>query len=441
MEYWSNGVLGGTSHHSITPPLQYSTSSMFIIFQVIFESIRQAYQQLVGHKLRTFLSLLGITIGIWCVISILSAISSLEFNIRNSLETLGDDVVYVSRFSWRENPRENWFKMLRRPNPDYDDFQDIVRRVKTYQSAAYGYSMGGRSIEYRSTDISRVGIVGVTYDYGKIFSFEFDKGRYFSRAEYNTGKNLVVLGAVTAEKLFGKNIDPIGKRVKISGRKFTVIGVLKKEGKDLINPMDFDEAAILPFGAAKFLANLIKGGTIVVKADENVSLDQLKDNITAVIRSSRRLRPAEEDNFSLNTLSIVTNVFDVIFGSMNMAGWMIGGFSLIVGMFSVANIMFVSVKERTSMIGVKKALGAKQYMILLEFLIESIILCSIGGAIGLAMVYGSAVLATNISGFEFFLSTQNMIVGTAVAIITGVLAGFIPALRASQLDPVVAMRQ
>lgn len=414
---------------------------MLTLLQVILESIRQAYQQLTGHKLRTFLSLLGITIGIWCVISILSAVSSLEFNIRSSLQTLGDDVVYVSRFSWGENPHENWFKLLRRPEPDYDDFEDITRRVKTYQLAAYGYSMGGKSVEYRSTNVSRVGIVGVTYDYGKIFSFEFDRGRYFSRAEYNTGKNQVILGASTAEQLFGENINPIGKRVKIGGRKFQVIGVLKKEGKDLINPMDFDETAILPFKAARFLANLIKGGTIVVKADENISLDQLKDDLTAVIRSSRRLRPSEEDNFSLNTLSIVTNVFDVIFGSLNMAGWMIGGFSLLVGMFSVANIMFVSVKERTSMIGVKKALGAKQYMILLEFLIESIILCVLGGIIGLAMVYGSAILATKVSGFDFFLSTQNILVGTGVAVFTGVIAGFIPALRASQLDPVVAMRQ
>jgi putative ABC transport system permease protein len=219
-----------------------------------------------------------------------------------------------------------------------------------------------------------------------------------------------------------------------------VIGVIKKEGNDLVNPVDFDQAVILSINNTRRFSSVNWGAMIAVKAKEGISLDQLKDELTVTMRTTRRLKPKQEDDFALNQLSIISNVFDSVFGVLNVAGWIIGGFSMIVGMFSVANIMFVSVRERTRQIGIKKALGAKKYMILMEFLVESIILCMIGGGIGLVLVYLTANGASSATDFQFFLSQNNIITGTTVAIITGIIAGFIPALQAANMVPVEAIR-
>lgn len=413
---------------------------MRIFFKIFGEGIRQAIHQLISNKLRTFLSLLGITIGILCVISVLSAVSSLEYNIRSSFEQLGDDVVYVNRFNWGENPQDNWFKIMRRPEPDFDDYEAIVRNVRSYDKVAFSSFIGAKSMEYKSDNISNVFLLGVTYDYESIFQLTFDQGRYFSLSEYNNGSNIIVLGYEVAAGIFGEDGDAIGKKVKIAGRKMLVVGVLEKEGQDLINPVNFDQVAFIPYYTARSMMAL-EEGDIQVKAAAGVSTDQLKDELTAILRNERQLKPKEEDNFALNELSILSGFFDTFFGTLNIAGWIIGGFSLIVGGFSVANIMFVSVRERTGMIGIKKALGAKNYFILLEFLVESIILCILGGIVGLGLVYLLAKAATTLTGFEFFLSQSSIIIGVSVSIIIGIISGLIPAVQASNLDPVEAMRR
>lgn len=414
---------------------------MAIFFKIFWEGIIQAVQQLITNRLRTFLSLLGITIGILCVISVLSAVSSLEYNIRGSFEELGDDVVYVNRFNWGENPRENWFKIMRRPEPSYDDYEAIIRNVSSYDKVAYSSFMGRKSIEYRSDNVTNVIVTGITYDYEEIFKLTFEKGRYFSQNEYYGGSNVIVLGYEVAKGIFGENGNAIGKRVKVFGRKMVVIGVLEKEGQDLINPVNFDNIAFMPFYTARTIMDLSEEGDIMVKADKNVSTTQLKDQLTSTLRNERRLKPREEDNFALNELSVLSGFFDTFFGTLNIAGWIIGGFSLIVGGFSVANIMFVSVRERTNLIGIKKALGAKNHFILLEFLVESMILCVLGGFIGLGLVYLLTKAATAATDFEFFLSQSSMIIGISVSIFIGIVAGLIPAIQAAKMDPVEAMRK
>ncbi len=414
---------------------------MAIFLKIFWEGIIQAVQQLITNRLRTFLSLLGITIGILCVISVLSAVSSLEHNIRGSFEQLGDDVIYVNRFNWGQNPHENWFKIMRRPEPSYDDYEAIIRNVRSYEKVAYSSFMGAKSMEYRSDNVSNVFTIGITYDYEEIFKLTFDKGRYFSQNEYHGGSNVIVLGYEVAKGLFGEDGNAVGKRVKIFGRKMLVIGVLEKEGQDLINPVNFDNVAFMPYYTARTIMDLSEEGDIMVKAADNISTAQLKDELTSTIRNERRLKPIEDDNFALNELSVLSGFFDAFFGTLNIAGWIIGGFSLIVGGFSVANIMFVSVRERTNLIGIKKALGAKNHFILLEFLVESIILCILGGLIGLGLVYLLAKAATAATEFEFFLSQSSMIIGVSVSIIIGIIAGLIPAVQAARMDPVEAMRQ
>lgn len=416
---------------------------MVTLIKVILESFRQAWQSLVGNKLRSFLSLLGISIGIFCIIGVLSAVDSLEDNVRSSFDKLGNDVIYVDRFTWAEDPGNNYWKWMKRPRPSYKDFKAIQTKVKGADMASFFTVVGGKTAKYRSSSVEGGFLVGLTEDSGALLGLEYDKGRYFSKNEMLTGAPKLIIGGVIAEELFG-TIEPIGKKVKIGGRNLEVIGVLKKSGESLIDPMNFDEGLMINYRMAKKYANLKEGNKmhsqISVKAKEGVDVEALKDEITGVIRARRKLKPKEESDFALNELSLLSNLLDGVFGVLNSAGWMIGGFALIVGMFSVANIMFVSVKERTNLIGVKKALGAKRYVILIEFLIESVILCIIGGLFGLAFIWLLLTGITKAIDFPLYLDMGNAIFGLSVSILTGVLAGIIPAFQAANMDPVEAIR-
>lgn len=417
---------------------------MLTLFKIVSESVSQALQQLTANKLRSFLSLLGIAIGIFCIIGVTAAVDSLEDNVRGSFDKLGEDVVYVQKFMWGD-PGPNWRKYLKRPNMLYDDYEVLARKVSSAQMVTYSVGVGSKTIKYRSSSVDGVELQGVTYDFADMFSFQYAKGRYFSPAEYHSGANRILLGYKVAEELFG-SVDPIGKHVKVGGNKLMVVGVLEEEGENLVNIFNFDNSAVITYELARKIANLkpnnpFGNSSVQLKAGENVSLQQLKDDITWVMRNHRRLKPKEEDNFSLNTLSIISNLLTGFFSVLNSLGYIIGGFAIFVGVFSVANIMFVSVKERTNLIGVKKALGAKRYMILLEFLIEAIILCLIGGLFGLAIVFVIVKILSGAIEFELFLSAGNILFGIGLSIFVGIVSGVIPAMQASGLDPVVAMRQ
>lgn len=415
-----------------------------MFFKVIYESVVQAFQQLSGNKLRSFLSLTGISIGIICIISVLSAVDSLKDNISSSFEKLGNDVLYIDRMPWNEDPSQNWWKYTRRPEPSYEDLEMIKRKVKLSDKASFTVIIPRRTIKFGSSSVEGVIMAGVTDDYGDIFNLEFEKGRFFTPFESGTAANRAIIGAVLAEQLFG-SIDPIGKKIKIKGLNFQVVGVLQKEGNSIFSIFQLDEVVLISFNSAKKLINVKShytwGTSLNVKAKEGVALDDLRDEITGVLRGARKIKPREDDNFSINQLSMVTNMIAPIFSMLNIVGIIIGGFSIIVGMFSVANIMFVSVKERTSIIGIKKALGARQIIILLEFLIESVVLCLIGAAMGLLIVFGVLKLASAAFSYDIYLSTGNIMIAIMLAIVIGILSGVVPAWQAARLDPVEAMRK
>lgn len=417
---------------------------MKLLFRVIIESISQALQQLIGNKLRSFLSLLGVSIGIFCIIGVNSAVDSLEDNVRGSIEKLGDDIVYVQKISWAEDPGQNFYKYLRRPNISYEDFEAVSERVKSADMVSFHVGVGNRVAKY-GTNSMDIFYIGVTYDFGEMFKFEYDSGRYFSPSEYHFGSNKAILGYEVAQALFG-NIDPIGRSIKVNGRKLEVIGVLQKSGDSLVNVMNFDEGIIISYELARKIVNLKPnhpfGNTSVnIKAAEDVDVRQLRDEVTGTLRAHRRLKPKEENNFSINELSIISGFLNSFFGVLNMLGYFIGFFAILVGMFSVANIMFVSVKERTNIIGIKKALGAKSYIILLEFLIEAAILCLIGGVAGLLLVFVITTVLSQVIDFELYMSFGNIMFGIILSMVVGVISGMIPALQASRMDPVDAMRQ
>jgi putative ABC transport system permease protein len=416
---------------------------MKILLRTIYESIVQAVQQLTSNKLRTFLSLLGITIGIVCIIGVQSAVDSLQDNVMSSLKKLGDDVVYVTKQPWNEDPNVNFWKYLKRPNPDYNDYEAIKTKVKTADLAAYDVYIGIRTLKYRSNSVERVFCLASTYDFSEIYNVEFEKGRYYTPTEYYYAMNKVLIGHEVAEKLFG-TLEPIGKKIIMNGRDLEVIGVFKKSGKDIIKIMNFDNAVMISYELAKKIANVkaknVWGTGLNVKAVAGISTDQLKGDLTMALRAERKLKPKEENNFSLNTLSILANLIGQFFSVLNMVGWVIGGFAILVGIFSVANIMFVSVKERTNVIGIKKALGAKQSIILTEFLIESVILCAIGGLLGLAFVWLILKLLTGVMEYDVYLSWNNILFGVGLSVIVGIISGVIPALQAARMNPVDAIR-
>lgn len=416
---------------------------MMVLLKIFYESSVQALGSLTGNKLRTFLSLLGITIGIFCIIAIKSAVDSLEKNILDGFQELGSDVIYVDKFPWNEDPNQNYWKYAKRPDPSYDDYESITEKSKLAEVASYTIFTGGKTIKYRSSSVEDAYIMGTTAGYKDIIDCAMGAGRQFTPLEYQNGRNVIVLGHNVAAALFEK-VSPLGKSVKLFGQKYQVIGVLEEEGENMFNFINHDDVMWVTYSNVKRYVNTKDesnvGRLLNIKAKEGIDTKDLKGELTSLLRRSRRLRPIEKNNFALNEMSTLATVIEGVMGALNIAGYFIGFFSILIGMFSVANIMFVSVKERTNLIGIKKAIGAKHYMILLEFLVESVILCIIGGIVGLVFVYGLLTFITKATDFAMGLSVTNMIIGVVISVIVGILSGIIPAWRASRLDPVVAMR-
>jgi putative ABC transport system permease protein len=415
-----------------------------MFFRLLYEGTLQSLGQLAANKLRTFLSLLGISIGIFCIIAVLSAVDSLEDNIKGSFEKLGNDVLYVTRMPWNEDPSVNYFKYLRRPNANHNELEAMKAKVKNASLAALQVFVGGANLKYQSNSISGTFMLAVTYDYAEMYKLEFQAGRYYTAYEYETGADKIVIGAEIANTLFGL-LDPVGKTIKVKNRHMEVIGVIKKSGKDLINVADFDRCVMVGYNTAKKIVNVRNnrfwGTNLMVKAAPGADLDDLKAEVTSVLKAERRQKPYEAASFSINEMSILTSILDNFFNVLNLVGIVIGFFAILVGMFSVANIMFVSVKERTNIIGIKKALGARRYFILLEFLVEAVVLCIIGGIMGLTMVFIILKVLSSVFGYAMFLSPTNIMIGVSLSVFIGILAGLIPALQASKLDPVEAIRK
>ncbi|MCZ2101717.1 MAG: ABC transporter permease [Chitinophagales bacterium] len=417
---------------------------MKIYLKIIWESFLQAVESLRSNTLRTLLSLLGITIGIFCIITVKSAVDSLQDNIVQGFNKLGSDVIYLDRRPWNEDPGQNYWKYEKRPNTSYQDYQAIHKNVKGAKYSAFIAFTGGRTIKYRSSAISNAFIMGSTEEYASIQDFKLAEGRLFNPIEYANGTNKIVLGSNVYNELF-QGISGINKEVKLFGQNYQVIGYLEPEGQNVFNFMDFDNVIWTSFNSVKKYTNVSPnsntiGRMLVVKAEKGTDMEELKGEVASVIRASRRLRPLEDNNFSMNELSMLTQILEKVFKVLNLAGFVIGIFALVVGMVSVANIMFVSVKERTNIIGIKKALGAKKYVILSEFLIESIILCIIGGILGLLLVFLMLKAISGIAPFGINMSVLNAIIGIGTSILVGIISGIIPASKASSMDPVEAIR-
>lgn len=411
-----------------------------LIFRFIKESFNFALDSLVVNKLRTVLSLLGITIGIFAMISVFTLVDSLERNIKNSIQDLGDNVIYIQKWPWSFDSGQPWWDYIRRPVPKVEEYRMIKKLSQGAENVAMIVS-GGTTFKYKSNSIEGASFTGVTYDYKNIWNLDIVKGRYMTELEAQAGRPVAVIGDGIATALF-PNMDPIGKRFRFNGRKVEIIGVLKKEGESMMGDSK-DDIAFMPLSFVRNIYDLKKeslGATIMVKTKDGISNEALMDELKGIMRSLRKLKPKEDDDFALNRLSLISQGFEQLFGVVGLAGGVIGIFSIIVGGFSIANIMFVSVKERTGLIGIQKSLGAKNYFILLQFLFESIFLCLLGGLVGLGLIFLGTLFFKYGLDFDISLSLGNILVGLGISVSIGLISGIIPAWSASKLDPVEAIR-
>lgn len=413
-----------------------------MLFLKLFrESFIFAFDALRQNKMRTFLSLLGITIGIFTIITVFAAVDTFRGNLQSSVDKLGSKTIYVQQRPWEFGPGTPWWKYLQRPNISLRDYNALQGNLMTVEGISYQVSLSNRTLKYKSNSVQGAQIEASTHDYNKTKNFDLSDGRYFTEGESKDGTPTCLIGSEIADGLF-PNQTAVGKNIKVLGRQVQVIGVFTKQGEDLLG-VTSDRTLLIPLNFARNLVDIESeryGPRIIVKGKEQFDLAGVESELRGLMRSIRRINPTVDDNFALNKTTLISAQLDKLFGIVDVAGWIIGGFSILVGGFGIANIMFVSVKERTNIIGIQKSLGAKNYFILMQFLFEAIALCLIGGVIGLFLVYLGTLVATYGFDVKIVLQTSNIITGVTISAVIGVISGFWPAFSASQLDPVEAIR-
>lgn len=406
---------------------------------ILASSFRLTMQELMVNKLRTSLSLIGISFGIFCIIGVLATVNSLEMNIQNQIKSLGTNTIYIDKWNYSGGPDYPWWKFVNRPSPEFKEVEFIKQRSLLAANVAFVIN-ANINLEYENFALEGVTMYGVSEEEDEIQPITMEYGRFISGSEFASGSPVVIIGYTNAENLFGAADLALGKEVRVKNNKATIIGVIKKMGKSIIG-WDYDQSIITPYRFARKIVNeKYSGPKIIVKGKDNVSSDALADELEGVMRSIRKLSPREEDNFSLNQISGFSDRVSSLFSSINLGGWAIGILSLIVGAFGIANIMFVTVKERTPIIGLKKAIGAKRRSILSEFLLEAATICILGGLIGLILVFILTIILTHVFNFPVFISAGILSLAISICIIIGILSGIIPAVIAARMDPVVAIR-
>jgi putative ABC transport system permease protein len=414
---------------------------MLVYLRLLKESFGFAMNALRSNKLRTLLSLLGVTIGIFSIIAVLAAVDSLDSKIKKDLSGLDKNSIYLMRFSFGPSNVPRW-KREQFPDVKYEEYEFIRKSVNGVDKIAFNLFTNNEPIKYEEKTVGSASIEPTTNEFENIEGVEIDQGRFFNEAESNSGVPVIILGYEVATGLFDNLEFALGKKIRLYGQRFTVIGIMKKQGFSTMGDSK-DNSVFIP---VNFLRKLFGDNSskftpaILIKPEAGVDIEEFKAELSQKLRSFRGTKDGEIDPFFINVFSSFTDLIDGIIGQMNVVGWIISGFSLLVGGFGIANIMFVSVKERTNLIGIQKSLGAKNKFILFQFLFEAVILSVIGGIIGLIMVWLITFVLTNVLDFEFVLGFGNVFLGTGLAAIIGLISGILPAISASKLDPVEAIR-
>ncbi|PZX63509.1 ABC transporter permease [Hydrotalea sandarakina] len=414
---------------------------MLKMLNIVWNSFKMALQELRVNKLRTFLSLFGITIGIFCIIGVLATVDSLKRKVSGEVQTLGTNTIYIDKWEYSGGgDNYPWWKFVKRPTPTYEEMKFIESKSELSDAVAF-FASRNATVSYGDNSLTNVNIYSITENFMKIQSINLAAGRYINDYDFTYGTNSTVIGHKVAEELFGNPDKAIGKQLDFNNHKAIVVGVLEKQGNSLLGGFNYDDCILLSY---RYFASIyvIKQSSpfIMVQAKKNIATTSLSDELDGIMRQARKLSPQQADDFALNDVNLLGNSLNGLFGSLNLGGWAIAGLSLLVGAFGVANIMFVTVRERTAQIGLKKAIGAKKRTILTEFLLESAFLCVIGGLLGLFLVWVLTLALSKVLPFPIFIAPNIILLALSICIVLGILSGIIPASIAAKMDPVVAIR-
>ena len=417
-----------------------------LALRLTFESFLFAWDALKSNLLRTVLSLLGVTVGIFSIIAVFTIVDSLEANVRSSLDFVGDKVIYVQKWPFEFGAEFPWWKYFNRPNPSPREFQQLRRQLgPNNKGVAIFAAKSGNTFKSGSNSVADCVLQGISYDYRVVSNVPIKEGRYFTQQEMDGARPVAIIGATIAENLFPGG-SALGQQFKARGQTFTIIGVLEKEGKKLLTISSNDANCLIPFPMFTKLFALSTVGfgggpaaSIAVKGrDEDVGLLDLEYEMRGVMRNIRGLKPREGDTFALNRPEMIASAVGKLFGVIGVVGGIIGSFAILVGGFGIANIMFVSVRERTNIIGIQKSLGAKNFFILFQFLFEAVFLCLIGGAAGLVLVWLVTLVPQD--ALPLTMTASRVVLGLLISVGIGIVAGIVPAVLAANLDPVIAIR-
>ena len=401
------------------------------MFSLFFENLKISLIAVFANKVKSLLTALGIIIGVFSVTLMGTLISGLDRSFENSMSWLGKDILYVSRYEWFSDME--WWEVKNRPRMR-SEYVNQIKNLSKYALAVSPVMQRGASLSFDDKE-TRTEIFGTNEEYMETISTDIQQGRFFSESEDRNGSRVTVIGDGIKEAFFGFE-DPIGKYIKIDNVKFRVIGVLEKQGK-FLGLFSVDNQAILPLGAYKRIFSKRGWMRLSVKVPKN-KIEEGLDEIFGVMRQIRGLKPSQKNDFAINQTKAFESQYNKLKLAIGGTGYFITLLSLIVGGIGIMNIMFVTVKERTREIGVRKAIGATNGMILGQFLMEAVTICFFAGIIGLGFAYAVSLVIN-----QFFPSTLPLalsVFSIFISMIVGVLSGFIPAYKASKLDPIDSLR-
>jgi putative ABC transport system permease protein len=405
------------------------------------ESIRIAFAQIYANKLRSALTALGVIIGIVAVTLMGTAILGIDAGVERSLAGFGDDVLYVTKWPWRDV--SDWWNFRNRREIDTKDAHAINEWISGHPDGplkiAVPAANWGTSVYRGEFHVHDIRIVGTSADLGRIVRSDMKEGRFFSEIEARAGQNVAVIGFDVADALF-PNESPLGQTIRTRSQRYTVVGVAARQGS-FLGLFSWDSQVILPIDTFSRVFPLRWANTEIRVQVDTTRMAEGRDELRGLMRRVRKLGPEQKDDFEINSQQIIREQIDPIKQKVALGGLFITGLALFVGAIGIMNITYVSVKERTKEIGTRKALGARRRTILLQFLIEAVSICVLGGIGGLATAWTlSVVVATLMPSFPLVFSLSLVLVGLIISILTGVFSGFAPAWQASKLDPVVALR-
>lgn len=407
---------------------------MRILFS-LWEGVKLAFASIFQNKMRSVLTMFGIVIGILSVTTMSTVIDGIDRGFENSMKMLGTNVVYVEKWPWSFGPNYKWWLYINRPEMKRE-YADQIKELSRYASAASASASRSERVRYQDKYLDGVYVSGTTVSYTETSNVELDEGRFFTEEEDRLLRNVCVIGADVAKNLF-PNSYPLGKEVRFGGQSYQVIGLLAKQG-NFLGLESFDSQILIPFRTYEKFYGVRSGVQIAVKFPNEEALAEGQFELEGIMRRIRGLDPLEENNFAINKLEMFRDQYQAMTGAIYAIGIFLTGLSLFVGGIGVMNIMFVSVKERTKEIGIRKAIGAKSWEILLQFLIEAITVCGIGGVIGIILSLLASLAINEV--FTAYMDWNTVLQALLICTITGVAFGFFPARKAAAADPISSLR-